>query len=225
MISLPDSVAAATRTSPAKRSRTTCCSPFTPWRSPIAATFDSSRFDSTSSSNMCASSGSSNGTSITWTAVTTASRSAASRHAIVIASMSASPATGTSTCRYATPPETRRRRNAGAIVLSSRFILRRYAGHPQPRLKTRASVLRKGSRCVCARIDEPVARTGLGEDVARPCRVVLDLAPQLRHVHVQVVRLVAVERPPHLPQDHAVRQQLSLVLREVAKELELVRRQ
>ena len=50
------------------------------------------------------------------------------------------------------------------------------------------------------RIDEPVAGARLGEQVARARRVGLDLAPQVRDVDVQVVRLDLVRRAPHLAQ-------------------------
>ena len=75
-------------------------------------------------------------------------------------------------------------------------------------------------------VDEPVTRAGLGEQVPRARRVRLELAAQLRHVDVQVVRLVAVRRPPHLAQDRAVRQQLALrCWASSAQDAELVRRQ
>src|SRR5579884_778503 len=72
---------------------------------------------------------------------------------------------------------------------------------------------------------EAVAGARLRQQVARPGGVGLELPPELRHVHVQVVRLVAVGRAPHLAQDRPVGQQLPLVEREQPDDPELVRRQ
>src|SRR5690242_70354 len=76
-----------------------------------------------------------------------------------------------------------------------------------------------------SRIDEAVAGTRLGHEVARVRSVGLDLPSQLRDVHMEQVRLVPVDRAPHLLQQHAVGQQLSLVQGKDSKEIELVRRQ
>src|SRR5581483_3072549 len=46
--------------------------------------------------------------------------------------------------------------------------------------------------------DEPVSGARLGHEMPRRGRVRLQLASQLRYVDVQVVRLVAVRRAPHL---------------------------
>src|SRR4029079_16878870 len=75
------------------------------------------------------------------------------------------------------------------------------------------------------RIDQPVARSGLGEQEPRPCRLGLDLAPKLRDVDVQHVRRVAVAWPPDLLQERAARQQLPSVSGQDAQELELMRRE
>src|SRR5690349_1946697 len=61
---------------------------------------------------------------------------------------------------------------------------------------------------------EPVADARLVEQVARARGIGLDLAPQVRHVHVEVVRLLAVRGAPDRAQDRGMREQLALVLRE-----------
>ena len=47
---------------------------------------------------------------------------------------------------------------------------------------------------------EAIARAGLGEQVARARRILLDLPSELRHVDVEVVRLRAVVRVPRQPE-------------------------
>ena len=107
----------------------------------------------------------------------------------------------------------------GALI---RFNLKTM-GHGRPALLSAdsgfaAAALKGISRSrrerLLVRRDEPVASAGLGEQIARARRVGLELAPQLRDVDVQVVRLVPVGRPPHLAQDRPMRQQLALVLGE-----------
>src|SRR5829696_3672977 len=44
---------------------------------------------------------------------------------------------------------------------------------------------------------EPVAESRFGVEVPRSARFGLELAADVRHVHAQVVRLLAVLRPPH----------------------------
>src|SRR5262245_46107749 len=72
-------------------------------------------------------------------------------------------------------------------------------------------------------LSEPIAGSGLGEDVARPGRIRLELPPELRDVHVQIVRLLAVAPPPNLAQERRVCEQLAGVAGEDAEERELVR--
>ena len=55
---------------------------------------------------------------------------------------------------------------------------------------------------------EAVAHPRLGDEVAGRARVGLELAPDLRHVHPEVVRLVLVLRAPHLLQELALTDQL-----------------
>src|SRR5579862_9116104 len=69
------------------------------------------------------------------------------------------------------------------------------------------------------RVHEPVAGARLGEQIARARRVRLDLPAQVRDVDVEVVRLDLVGGPPHLAQEHAMREQLALALREHAEEV------
>ena len=82
-------------------------------------------------------------------------------------------------------------------------------GRPsQSRLRIDGGVLKKlssGGR------HEPVAGAGLGQQVARPRGIGLELPAQLRDVDVEIVRLRAVRRPPHLAQDRAVGEELALV--------------
>src|SRR5262249_17994300 len=73
------------------------------------------------------------------------------------------------------------------------------------------------------RLREPVAGARFGEDVKRARGVRLELASQLRHVDVEVVRLLAVAPPPHLAQQHLVREELAGVAGEDAEQAELVR--
>src|ERR1700722_8439585 len=75
------------------------------------------------------------------------------------------------------------------------------------------------------RVHEAVSGAWLVQQVAGSGRVRLDLAAQLRDVHVQIARLSLVGGPPELSQDRAVGEQLPLVLRKQAQQLELARRQ
>jgi hypothetical protein len=50
-------------------------------------------------------------------------------------------------------------------------------------------------------VDQTVADAGLGQQVARPDRIRLELAAQVRDVNVQVVGLVCARRAPDLAQD------------------------
>src|SRR3954468_2594950 len=72
----------------------------------------------------------------------------------------------------------------------------------QQSLKIAAATLKKFSRS----LDEAVAGTRLRHEEPWTPGIRLELLPQLRDVDVQVVRLVAVGRPPDLAQDDAVRQ-------------------
>src|SRR6476469_2828052 len=74
-------------------------------------------------------------------------------------------------------------------------------------------------------IDEPVTGTGLREDQLRTRRIPFELPTKLRDVHVHVVRLLAVRRPPDLAQDRSVRQELAGVAGEQPQDLDLVRSQ
>ena len=58
-------------------------------------------------------------------------------------------------------------------------------------------------------VDEPVARAGLGEEIARTRWVRLDLAAKLRDVDVQVVGLRSVRGPPDLAENCSMGEQLS----------------
>ena len=81
----------------------------------------------------------------------------------------------------------------------------------KPALRARGASPKGFSRRRC---DEPVAGSGLGQEVARLVGVGLELLSQLRDVDVQVTRFHLVRRPPDLAQERLVRQQLALVLRE-----------
>src|SRR3984885_15674112 len=56
-----------------------------------------------------------------------------------------------------------------------------------------------------------VSHPRLGDQPARPRRVGLELAPQLRHVEPQVAARVAVPGPPHVVEQLAVAEQLARV--------------
>ena len=66
---------------------------------------------------------------------------------------------------------------------------------------------------------------GLGDEVARPARLGLELAPHLRHEHAQVVRLVVVLGTPHLLQQLALGDELAAVAHEHLDEVPLGRRE
>src|SRR5256885_1346309 len=51
---------------------------------------------------------------------------------------------------------------------------------------------------------EPVTDARLGQEIARPRRVGLELAPQVRHVDAQIVRLLGGVRPPDLAEQLAM---------------------
>ena len=70
-----------------------------------------------------------------------------------------------------------------------------------PALRAEGDPDERAVSAALARIDQSVAGAGLGQEIARPGRVGLDLAAELRHVHVEVVGLLRVPRPPDLAQD------------------------
>src|SRR5207244_34122 len=72
---------------------------------------------------------------------------------------------------------------------------------------------------------EPVADAGLGQQIAWPGGVGLELAPQVRHVHAQVVRLLGGLRPPHLLQQLPMRDDLARVMPERHQQPVLDRRE
>src|SRR3954469_6174651 len=76
-----------------------------------------------------------------------------------------------------------------------------------------------------SRLDEPIPRAWLREDVARARWVRFDLAAQLRDVDMQVVRLGGVCLAPHFVQDCAVREQLALVASEEYEQCASLRRE
>ena len=73
------------------------------------------------------------------------------------------------------------------------------------------------------RIGDAQGSARLGQDVPRPRGIRLDLGPQVRDVHVQVVRLVLVGRPPDRAQQRVVGQQAPLALSQDPQQVELVR--
>src|SRR6266508_2755426 len=81
------------------------------------------------------------------------------------------------------------------------------------------------SRGAAPGVDEAVAGARLREQVARPGRVELDLAPELGDVDVEVVGLGLVRGAPDLAKNRPVREQLAFVDREQTKQRELVRRE
>src|SRR4249919_593208 len=56
---------------------------------------------------------------------------------------------------------------------------------------------------------EAVAHPGLGDEVLWPCRVRLELAPDLRQVHAEIVRLLLVLRAPHVLEELSLRHELA----------------
>src|SRR5205085_4427806 len=70
---------------------------------------------------------------------------------------------------------------------------------------------------------EPVAGARLRQEKTRTGRIGLNLAPKLRDVDVEVVRLAPVVWPPDLAQDHRMRQQLPFVSDEQTQQIELGR--
>src|SRR5579871_1951439 len=81
------------------------------------------------------------------------------------------------------PSTTRRSRFGSSVASSATPTLRRYGAPDQRRIR----IPGRASRSAQDGIREPIAGAGLGEDVARPRRVGLELAPQLRDVHVEIV--------------------------------------
>src|SRR5207253_8871684 len=65
---------------------------------------------------------------------------------------------------------------------------------------------------------EPVAHAGLGHDVDGERRVRLELASQVREVHAEVLRGVAVLAPPHGVEELLVRERPPRLAREHAYE-------
>src|SRR5437879_2649970 len=66
---------------------------------------------------------------------------------------------------------------------------------------------------------EPVADAGVCAEVLRSLRIVLDLPSESSHVDVQVMRLVAVIRPPYLLKEHSVGEDLVCVCEEDLQEV------
>src|SRR5215472_832423 len=58
---------------------------------------------------------------------------------------------------------------------------------------------------------QPVSDARLRQEIPRPCGVGFDLPPQLRHVDVQVVRLLGVRASPHLSEELLAREELACV--------------
>src|SRR5215472_5897166 len=72
---------------------------------------------------------------------------------------------------------------------------------------------------------EAVADAGLGEEVARVLRVGLELAAQAADVGPEVVRLLAVLRPPHPLEERGVVEDAAGAAGELDEQLVLRRRQ
>src|SRR5271154_5150660 len=64
--------------------------------------------------------------------------------------------------------------------------------------------------CIASQ-DKPVAYPGLGQNIFWPRRLRLDFLSELIHRHPQILRLVAVIRPPNRLQQTAVRKRLALM--------------
>src|SRR5262249_662759 len=73
--------------------------------------------------------------------------------------------------------------------------------------------------------EQAIADAGLGEQVLRARRVLLELAPEMRHVDAQVVRLALRVGPPHLAQELALRHDPSGVAHQRGQEPVLDRAQ
>src|SRR5690606_35792425 len=96
------------------------------------------------------------------------------------------------------------------------------ARHRRGPLRREAGVRGGGCR---ASLLEAVSHAGLGDEVPGVRRVGLQLAPQLCHVHAQVVGLLPVGRPPHLPQQLLLRDEAAAVADQDLQQVPLGRRQ
>ena len=67
---------------------------------------------------------------------------------------------------------------------------------------------------------EPVSKPRLRQDIARSCRVLLDLLAQLVYHHAKVLRLLTVVRPPDSLQQLFVRDRFSLLSYEKSQHIE-----
>src|SRR5207245_7415744 len=104
---------------------------------------------------------------------------------------------------------TRMPARAGSRIASaaraSAFIVRASRGRAQHGVNDRGSTAQRSLKTWLEVLEaEAIPHAGLGLEMLRRLRVVFDLAPQPRDVHVEVVRLVAVIGPPHVLQQHPV---------------------
>src|SRR5689334_6092744 len=72
---------------------------------------------------------------------------------------------------------------------------------------------------------EPISDAQLGEEVARACRIALELPAKVGHVDAQVMSMVDVRGPPYPAQEVAMREHLAGVHDEMGEQSKLDRRE